>query len=479
MPDVAADVGEWERHLCEPFTGRRVIVAFDVLAAMTPLVRQLARWGAQRPLLVADGEGTGQLPSEDDADILVLDTGSYDSLTEQIRDRLEPRRRLTDDIVARVEAYDPTGQAAWWVGPVSSNQPLLGRPVIGGRFPEQLALENKLLIDDLLRQVGGSPGPARIVQATYDELMRATAEVVAESGTDQVVWAGDASNGTNGGADYVRWVRDEEQARQAAEFFAARCKKVRVSAFLEGVPCSIHGIVLADGVVVLRPMELITLRNPDRGRFFYAGMGTTWDPPPADREDMRDLARRVGETLRRQVGYRGAFGIDGVLTGDGFRVTELNPRFSGGLTRFARLAPGLHLELVHLNALLDRPVGRAAASIEEQSLPVLDAHRWFSVLGVSTAIEQRENVEVQLTTAERSLEVATLNDTVVGTMTCGPSPIGAFVRLGISDGILSPGQRAAPLGVLALDFADRTWGTDFGSLLMAPDVREQAGTSRG
>ena len=54
---------------------------------------------------------------------------------------------------------------------------------------------------------------------------------------------------------------------------------------------------------------------------------------------MREAARRVGAVLRDEVAYRGAFTLDGVATVDGFRPTELNPRFGAGLgviTRWPR-----------------------------------------------------------------------------------------------------------------------------------------------
>src|SRR5690606_4075064 len=109
-----------------------------------------------------------------------------------------------------------------------------------------------------------------------------------------------------------------------AEFLAEEAHRVRVMPFLDGIPCSIHGIVFDDAVSVLRPCEMVALRRPGRSDLYYAGMGSTWDPPAAARADMRALCRRVGEHLRRTVGYRGVFTVDGVLTRDGFRPTELN-----------------------------------------------------------------------------------------------------------------------------------------------------------
>lgn len=70
--DDRPDLEAWTSQLTEPFRGRPVIVAFHVLAGMTSHVARLEEWGAERPLLVARGIGTGPLPSPDDADIYQL-----------------------------------------------------------------------------------------------------------------------------------------------------------------------------------------------------------------------------------------------------------------------------------------------------------------------------------------------------------------------------------------------------------------------
>ena len=55
-----------------------------------------------------------------------------------------------------------------------------------------------------------------------------------------------------GRGNYVRWVLDEDDRVAAYGFFAPRCDRVRVMPFLDGVPCSIHGIVLPDGTAQAR-----------------------------------------------------------------------------------------------------------------------------------------------------------------------------------------------------------------------------------
>lgn len=471
MAEVADDVGAWERHLCAPFTGRKIICSFELLAAMTHLVGRFRRWGAERPLLIADGRGTGPVPTAEDAEILLVESPRFESLTEHVRARMRSAERLTPEVVAAVERYDPAEDAAWWVSPVGPNTPMLGRPVLGGRPPKQAALEDKLVIDDILDDLGASRPPVAVAAATYDDLMAATDRVRGVSGADQVVWSGDATQGVNGGGDYVRWIRSVDHAKDAADFFSRHCAQVRVSPFLEGVPCSIHAIVVPDGVVALRPMELASLRAAESGRFVYAGMGTSWDPPDADRDAMRELARRFGIHLQRTEGYRGAFCLDGVLTADGFRLTELNPRFSGGLSRLGRSSPDAHLELVHVNALLGRDLGRAAEQIEADALARVDDSRFVDVMGLSGTVTSTEDLEVAVAAGPGRLEVAQDAVSAIGTVACGPSPLGTFVRLTLSDEVVRVGDRVAPLSVLLLDFCDRMWDTGFGSVLMPPDVR--------
>jgi len=468
------DLSPWSRHLSEPFADRKVIVSLDLLAAMTGKVALLQRWGAQRPLLLADGRGSGPVPSQDDAVIVEFAEPSYDSLTEQVRARMRPDQQLTPDVVAAVQAYDPTGSAVWWVSPVGLNEPLLGRPVLGGRPRAQAELEDKLIVDGLLGAIGAPRPSSRVVSSSYDDLIDATTQVITESGRGQVVWAGDNRGGTNGGGDFVRLVSTLEQARAAAAFFAQHCDRVRVSEFLEGVPCSIHGIVLPDGVVTLRPVELVNLLDHDHGRFLYGGLGTTWDPPAADRDDMRALARTLGLHLKADMAYRGAFGIDGVLTRDGFRVTEFNPRFSGGLTRLQRAAPDVELELVHINALLGRDVARSAADIETSALELLDSHRFVDLMALNSERLMSEHTDVLVKAGDGRLELADIEDTILGSIVAGPSSLGTFFRLVVPDEVLDTGQRAAQFGLLLHEFTNRVWHTDFPVAQMAPDVRRWA-----
>ena len=158
---------------------------------------------------------------------------------------------------------------------------------------------------------------------------------------------------------------------QALAYFLPRCDRVRVMPFLDGVPCSIHALVLPDGTAVFRPVEISILRDETARTFQYGGLSTYWDAPAPDREAMREAARCVGEHLREAYGYRGAFGIDGVLTADGFRPTELNTRASAGFTQVTQLDRKLFALLQDVLVLGEDPGVRVADV--EALLPLIDA----------------------------------------------------------------------------------------------------------
>ena len=122
--------------------------------------------------------------------------------------------------------------------------------------------------------------------------------------------------GYHGGGALTRWVTDDDRAADVTAELAPHCASVRIMPFLDGVATSIHGIVLPDGVAVLRPVELVTLRQGHELR--YSGCATFWDPPDAVRDEMRAAARAVGAVLRddRRLPWR----VHARRRGDGRRL---------------------------------------------------------------------------------------------------------------------------------------------------------------
>ena len=259
------------------------------------------------------------------------------SVTEELRllDRLA--RHLPPDAVAAIEAFDPERRGRWLSNAfVTTDEPILGRPVSGGRPAAFLALEDKLLAEEVWVAAGRAHGAAPRGRGRHGR--GGPGRPRARRGRAR--GAGPTRGGLVGRRPRRLQRRRQLRAlgrRRAASaaaalaFFAPRCDRVRVLPFLEGVPCSIHGFVLPDGTAALRPVEIAMLR--DRGRAPLRLQRPRHVLGPAARPTARRCAtvvRRVGAHLQAAHGYRGGFGIDGVLTADGFRPTELNSRMSAG-----------------------------------------------------------------------------------------------------------------------------------------------------
>jgi len=459
------------------FAGRTVVLTGGPLAAMTGTCRRLRELGAERPFLLATGTGTGEVPGSDEAEWCV-EVRAPDVIAE-IRAAMRLLRLLPGEVVAALDRWDPAREALV-LSPMFNELPeIAGRRVYGPRRPEWRRLEDKVVIDALWDDLGVARAPSEIVPAEAAALRAAAGRLDRGAGT---AWAGDARQGFHGGAYCLRWVRGAADAAEAAAFLAGRCDRVRVMRFLEGIPCSIHGVVFPEGVATFRPVEMVTLRRPGSGRLRYAGAATFWDPPAADREVMRDLARRVGEGLRERVGYRGAFTVDGVLAAEGFRPTELNPRLGAGLSIMTRDLPDLPVGLLDRALIEGETLAFGAAELERQLLAAADRTR---AGGASTVTERRPEA-LEPSPPERPDAGATRELPVAfeagacrpaegrepdGVLSFGPSGVGGFVRLALDPDRVPAGPPVAPLAVAAFALADERFGAGIGPLEPARAVR--------
>jgi biotin carboxylase len=441
--------------------GRPWIVAADVLAAAPGHLAALACVGVDDVFVVAGSRGTGPAPA--DVRTVVLDI-TADDLMAALHAFDDALGELPVDVLAAVDAFDPGNRAAVIAPLFSQRSTAAERSVWGARPASWRALEDKTVVDEVWRAAGVPQAPAVVVPADPPSLRSAASAMDAGEGT---AWVADNRQGWHGGASGLRWVRTDEQAAAAAAFMAGRADHVRVMPFLDGVPCSIHGIVLPDSTRALRPCEMVVLRRPGRSELCYAGMASTWDPPADDRELLRAYARQVGDHLRAAVGYRGAFSIDGVMTADGFRPTELNPRFGAAL---GLLDAGVEvpLYLLHL-ALVEGVVADwRGADLEHRIVTAADATREIRChvvversVGDHTIGLRREGRGMSVTDG-RHAEV-----TIHG----GPAAIGGFVGLSVAPGVVPIGRTAAPLVARALTWADEHLDLGLGPLEAAPDVR--------
>lgn len=461
-------------HLAE----RRVIVLLDVLVASAAYATRLRELGVEEVLLVGGTRGTGDIDAEVERDAVVLGTAG-DDLMGAIR---AFEAAVGDPPLAlrqAIDAFDPQGEALVITTMFSSRKQVCGREVFGAREPRWLELEDKTTVDVLWDAAGVPRAPSTIVAADLDQLLRASEPLDRGRGT---VWVADNREGWHGGGSGLRWVRTRADAEAAAAHLAGIADVVRVMPFLEGRPCSIHGWVLGDEVIASRPCETVMWREPAASRLWYGGAAaTTWRPDDAATAEMRGIVRQIGEHLRHAVDYRGVFTVDGVLAEEGFRPSELNPRFGAAIATLGRDsglplyllnclsvdAPDLDWRASELEAGLVGGQGFAAAHLmldglaaEPRSVRVLrDGPGWR--VEASRSDEDEEPVGEDGPGSAAPDEVARVE--------LGPGPTGSFLRIVLSDH--PQGRPVAPVVAELLPAVGGHLGIALPILEAAPDVR--------
>ncbi len=428
------------RPLSTVFAGRRVVLAGAAAAAWTEHIGVLRAAGADDLLVVADKWGAGDPP---DARVVVVETPSGQTMMEQIRSEERFLADPPDEVRSALADFDPDGDAVVLGTFLNANPDLAGRPFLTHRRPRWVELEDKVVVDAFWDRAGIARQPSAVVPLAEAEAAAATLDMGA--GT---VWAADAREGFHGGASQTYWIADDESHDVAVAGLRSVCDRVRVMPFLDGIPCSIHGIVLPEGVAVLRPVEMVTLRQGRR--FVYAGCATYWDPPADVRRQMRSVARAVGAQLAADVGFRGTFTVDGVAADDGFWPTELNPRFGAGINAIAR-ASGLPILLLNDLVAGGHDLGRSAAMFEAELVERADGAR-----GGGTWIH---GVIPDADPGTREIDGHTVT---IGTR---------FVRCVWNESTMPVGPSTAERACGFWRVADRVLGTGVGPLDPAPDLR--------
>ena len=460
-PDIRADLTE---RLMTSYAGRPVILGPGILAGRTEFVAWVREVGGTA-LALSTALGAGPKPAEGDCVVVDVEPPQTSSVTEEMRALDHLARHLPDHAVAAVDAFDPVGRGVWVGGPfVTCDEPILGRPVVSGRPAAFVALEDKMLADEIWDEAGVARAPCSVVPTDRAALAAATSELAGPLGA---VWSGDTKEGFNGGGDYVRWVRDADDQSKALAYFLPRCDRVRVMPFLDGVPCSIHGLVLPDGTAAFRPVEISILRDEAARAFRYGGLSTFWDAPPADREEMRDAARRVGKHLQATYGYRGAFGIDGVLTVDGFRPTELNTRMSAGFSQVTQVDRKL-FTLLQDALVLGEDVGVRVADVEAL-LPLMDADPSGRAVALAKDVLVGDVTEALTWDGER-FEIAPPGLETDNVLVMADTPSGLFAKVQPCAALV-PGVRLATINLALYDLLGREFGVELGELSAAPDLR--------
>ena len=146
------------------YAGRPVIIGPGMLAAYAPFVDGFAALGCP-VLVVSDRTRRGPVPDESACTVVEIELPPTASMTEEVRLLDRVARTLPPPVVAAIEAFDPERRAVWHTPPfVTTDEPLLGRQVTGGRPASYLALEDKMLADQIWEAAGVTAAPYRIVE---------------------------------------------------------------------------------------------------------------------------------------------------------------------------------------------------------------------------------------------------------------------------------------------------------------------------
>lgn len=456
-------LGHQRQLLRKVVAGRRFVVALDTLVGAAGLAEVLREHGADDVLLVGGNRGTGDLRAEVAADAIDLQVDGR-GVMGGIRAFIAALQQPPASLVDSVERFDPSGEALVATAVNAADEQLLGRPVFGRRLRSWAMLEDKTVIDSLWDAAGVAQAPWRVVPVEAGGLWCAHQELEGGQGT---VWAADNRSGWHGGGHGLRWVRTSTDAERATAELAPVADQVRVMPFLDGRPCSIHGWVIGDAIATFRPCETVMLRETSANRLHYAGSATSWTPSARDRDAMRDLARQVGEHLRKEHQFRGVFTVDGVLTSEGFRPTELNPRFGAAL---GALGKGAQLPLYALHsATVERPeLDWRPAQLEAD---VLKASLDYPHAGGHIVLDQRTTATrtVALQWRHERLIDAADPTTADATLELGPSPGGSLLRATFHHPELGPA--VAPAVANAFQHANQIFELELPDLESAPDLR--------
>ncbi|RFU83258.1 hypothetical protein DY218_28770 [Streptomyces triticagri] len=371
--DLTAAVGRFYR-------GRKVVLLGRDVPQYRLRVQALAAMGAQEPFIVGNGIGLGDIPDKV-AGYCTTDLGTL-SFTDTARATDHLLAAPPRHVVAALHAYDPDGSALVLAESNVTRNTMAGRQVADGRPAEWAVLEDKLTVDRIWDDLGVTRLPYEVVAATRNDLKAVHRRLDLGQGT---IWYRDMNGGVQVTFEQARWVRDDEGFEEAVTAVAAECERVKVTPFLPGTPCGINGFVLSDGVVVLRPFEELVLEGPERSQLVYAGCSTYFDPAPEVRDEIRDLARRVGAWMHRETGFRGAFSIGGVQTAKGFIPLDLLARGNTAHRVMSTTTPGLPWGLLQGAVAGGHDLGMPAAQVERILLTAVEHQRGAAVALHSTA----------------------------------------------------------------------------------------------
>jgi len=352
------------------------------------------------------------------------------------------------------DAFDPDRGAAL-VLPDPLDPPAAGtRSRIGRRPSGWRLLEDKTLVDTVWDLLAVHRAPSIVADVTDIAADVEALGALVDQGAG-VVCSSQSAGTPMAGADGVCWWRRGQPPRLPNRQLAGRVR-VRLMPLFEGLPVRLHGLVMPTSVVGFQPMEVVALPRTEHGTFLCAGAVPTLE----ESEALTRRTERIGVALRRQLGYLGAFSVDGVITEDGFMPTDLNARLTSAIED---RPSDLRVLLQATNLLVREGVEPGSDVVRKLSDMIFTRKAKHTVYGAAatSSVDAPCSVDVRWS----GDDFVTAHDGEAdGTLTLSPSLRGWQLTARLVVDRLPTGGPMGPLAVELFRFCDRNWGTDFGEL---------------
>ena len=472
-------------RLREIFDRHPWLITTEYVQGSVALAANVRELTDQPVMAVGAAQGAGELEPDLPFEVLPLGMPPGESMVDTMHRGQELLADPDPSHQAAVDSWDPAGAARSIASFTSVVGQPMGRLTFGSRPESWRELEDKLVIESIWATAGIPVAPSRQVEMSdRTAVLAAHVELASSSGT---VWAGDNSSGWHGGGAGTFWVPDLAAAGRLCDELD-RFDRIRVMPFVEGVPSSMHGMVVPDGtggseVITFRPCEMLVLRERSEHKLVYCRSATFWDPDPADRQAMVSATKRIGTELVDRVGYRGIFTVDGVVGRQGFVPTEVNTRYGAALRSRHPTETGEALELVLLNmavieGLFDDVDLRPLESIVTDALDEERNGRTFitcsarpeeaRTAAITRAADGRllfsegSSEEPEVDSSDANAVVANLRWATMG-------PDAAVVNVVFEEPPVGPS--VAPLLVEIIELANQQWSLGISTLEPASSVR--------
>ncbi len=224
-----------------------------------------------------------------------------------------------------------------------------GWKIIGNSSTVKYDIENKLAFRSLLKKAGieAISGETVLFSQLNEELFK---EMVARMGENLVFQVAEITTGGGTGTAFINSISD---FRAFMERFRAKKEKlvtiehVNITKFIKGIPTSILACATKYGVITgqvqTQILDIPQVRDLSEGSGLFSGHDFAYGDFDEEVNTQASLlAKKFGEYIYKNLGYKGIFGLDLITDPAGGRVypVECNPRYTDAFPLISQIHMG-------------------------------------------------------------------------------------------------------------------------------------------